>query len=47
MNVRLADGNLKSYPLNRQVFSSLKPIKGIAIILDKDTEVEVSKEGRP
>ena len=47
MNVRLAEGNTKSYPLNRQVFSSLKPTKGIAIILDKDTEVGVSRGGRP
>jgi len=47
MNVRLADGNIKSYPLNRQIFGSLKPIKGIAIILDKDTEVAVSRGGQP
>lgn len=47
MTVRFADGSIKTYPLNRQVFSGIKPVKGIAILLNKDSEVGVSRGGRP
>lgn len=47
MTVRFADGSIKTYPLHRQVFSKIKPVKGIAILLDKDGEIGVSRGGRP
>ncbi len=47
IKVRLADGSIKSYPRNQQIFSTIKPAEGIAIILDKDVEVGVSRGGRP
>jgi hypothetical protein len=45
--VRLADGTTKTYPVNRQIFSPLKLIQGIAIIFDPDSSSEVSSKDQP
>ena len=45
--VRLADGTTKTYPVNRQIFSPLKLIQGIAIIFDPDSSSEVSSKEQP
>lgn len=47
INVRIADGSIKTYSRNWQVFAAIKPLKGIAIIIDEDSKVGVSKGGRP
>jgi hypothetical protein len=47
INVRLADGSIKTYSRNGQVFAAIKPLKGIAIIVDEDSKVAVSRGGRP
>lgn len=45
--VRLADGTTKTYPVNKQIFSPLKLIQGIAIIFDPDSSSEVSSKEQP
>ena len=47
INVRLADGSIKTYSRNWQVFTAIKPLKGIAVIIDEDSKVGVARGGRP
>ncbi len=47
LQVRLADGTLKTYPVSRQVFDSMSLEKGTAIILDTDTDLVLSEQGKP
>lgn len=45
--MRLADGTTKTYPVNKQIFSPIKLIQGIAIIFDPDSSSEVSSKEQP
>lgn len=47
LKVRLADGTLKTYPVSRQAFDSMSLEKGTAIILDTDTDLVLSEQGKP
>ena len=47
LKVRLADGTLKTYPVSRQAFDSMNLEKGTAIILDTDTDLVLSEQGKP
>lgn len=47
LQVRLADGTLKTYPVSRQAFDSMSLEKGTAIILDTDTDLVLSEQGKP
>lgn len=44
--VRLSDGTVKTYPVNHQIFRSLKLTESIAILL-KDSDLEVLEAGQP
>ncbi len=47
LKVRLADGSIKIYPVSRQIFNSISLYQGTAIILDTDTDLALSREGKP
>jgi hypothetical protein len=47
LKVRLADGTLKTYPVSRQVFDLMSLYQDTAIILDPDTDLLLSEQGKP
>ncbi len=47
LKVRLADGTVKTYPVVRQIFDSMSLTQGTAIILDTDTDLALSGQGKP
>lgn len=47
LKVRLADGSVKTYPVSRQIFDSMSLEQGTVIILDTDTDLALSGEGKP
>lgn len=47
LKVRLADGTLKTYPVSRQVFNLMSLYRDTAIILDPDTDLLLSEQGKP